>query len=104
MSTDTAFAMGLITSALQMVFVMFSWILTTYFGRRSIYLWGSAGNTVLLIALGVAASVGASNAATQAQASLGLIVSVLLGRHRRNVGYPSQAAHNRYRSRYVLHR
>jgi SP family general alpha glucoside:H+ symporter-like MFS transporter len=77
MSTDTAFAMGLITSALQMIFVMFSWILTTYFGRRSIYLWGSAGNTVLLIALGVAASVGASNAATQAQASLGLIVSVL---------------------------
>jgi SP family general alpha glucoside:H+ symporter-like MFS transporter len=70
-------ALGLITSALQMVFVMLSWILTTYFGRRSIYLWGSAGNTILLVALGVAASVGVSKAATQAQASLGLIVSVL---------------------------
>ncbi|CAJ2508052.1 Uu.00g092380.m01.CDS01 [Anthostomella pinea] len=75
--TNTAFALGLITSALQMIFVMLSWILTTYYGRRSIYLWGSAANTILLIALGIAASVGASNAASLAQASLGLIVSVL---------------------------
>jgi len=75
--TNTSFALGLITSALQMIFVMFSWILTTYFGRRSIYLWGSFVNLVLLIALGIAASVGKSVAASNAQASLGLIVSVL---------------------------
>lgn len=72
-----AFALGLITSALQMVFVMFSWILTSYFGRRTIYLWGSGFNVVLLIALGVAASVGVSKSANLAQASLGLIISVL---------------------------
>jgi len=76
-SVDTAFALGLITSALQMIFVMLSWILTTYLGRRTIYLWGSAINVILLIALGVAGSVGLSNAASLAQASLGLIVSVL---------------------------
>ncbi|KAK5080717.1 hypothetical protein LTR05_008421 [Lithohypha guttulata] len=76
-SVDTAFALGLITSALQMVFVMLSWILTTFYGRRSIYLWGSGVNTILLIALGIAASVGVSHAASLAQASLGLIVSVL---------------------------
>lgn len=76
-STNTAFALGLITSALQMIFVMLSWILTTFYGRRSIYLWGSLGNTVLLVALGVAGSVGISNAASLAQASLGLIISVL---------------------------
>jgi len=76
-STNTAFALGLITSALQMIFVMLSWILTTYFGRRTIYLWGSGFNVVLLVALGVAASVGKSNAASLAQASLGLIISVL---------------------------
>jgi SP family general alpha glucoside:H+ symporter-like MFS transporter len=80
--SNEAFALGLITSALQMIFVMLSWILTTYYGRRSIYLWGSAANTILLIALGVAASVptstkAAANAASLAQASLGLIVSVL---------------------------
>ena len=39
MTTNTAFALGLITSALQMIFVMLSWILTTYFGRRPLYLW-----------------------------------------------------------------
>ncbi|KAF5661200.1 mfs sp general alpha glucoside:h+ symporter [Fusarium heterosporum] len=78
MPTKTAFAMGLITSALQAVFVMLSWILTTYFGRRSIYLWGSLGNTILLVALGVAATVGAtSTAKSNAQASLGLMISVL---------------------------
>jgi SP family general alpha glucoside:H+ symporter-like MFS transporter len=76
-SDNLAFALGLITSALQMIFVMLSWILTTYYGRRSIYLWGSAANTILLFALGIAASVGKSNAASLAQASLGLIVSVL---------------------------
>ncbi|KJX95580.1 MFS transporter like protein [Zymoseptoria brevis] len=77
-----AFALGLITSALQMVFVMLSWVLTTYIGRRPIYVWGSAINTFLLIMLGVAASVptptdSAKTAASLAQASLGLIVSVL---------------------------
>ena len=56
---------------------MLSWILTSYFGRRAIYLWGSFVNFVLLIALGIAASVGTSKAASLAQASLGLIVSVL---------------------------
>ncbi|KAF2655160.1 maltose porter [Lophiostoma macrostomum CBS 122681] len=76
-STDLAFALGLITSALQWIFVMLSWILTTYYGRRSIYLWGSAVNTVLLVALGIAGSVGGGPAASLAQASLGLIVSVL---------------------------
>ncbi|KAK3684455.1 hypothetical protein LTR37_020263 [Vermiconidia calcicola] len=75
--TELAFALGLITSALQMIFVMLSWILTTYFGRRDIYLWGSAANTILLVALGVAGSVGVSDSASLAQASLGLIVSVL---------------------------
>ncbi|KAI0454890.1 general substrate transporter [Xylaria acuta] len=75
--TNTAFALGLITSGLQTVFVMLSWILTSYLGRRTIYLWGSAFNVVLLIALGIAGSVGVSVAASNAQASLGLIISVL---------------------------
>ncbi|KAI0471357.1 sugar transporter [Xylaria cf. heliscus] len=74
---NTAFALGLITSALQAIFVMLSWILTSYLGRRTIYLWGSAFNVVLLIALGIAGSVGRSVAASNAQASLGLIISVL---------------------------
>lgn len=75
-NSNLAFALGLITSALQWIAVMLSWILTTYFGRRSIYLWGSLANFILLIALGIAGSFGASHAANLAQASLGLIVSV----------------------------
>lgn len=77
MDTNTAFALGLITSALQAVFVMLSWILTTYLGRRTIYLWGSAFNTFLLVCLGIAGSFGMSTSSSLAQASLGLIISVL---------------------------
>ncbi|TKW56890.1 Alpha-glucosides permease MPH2 [Colletotrichum tanaceti] len=74
--SNLAFALGLITSALQTVFVMLSWILTTYLGRRTIYVWGSLINVIFLFALGIAGSVGESNAASLAMASLGLIVSV----------------------------
>jgi SP family general alpha glucoside:H+ symporter-like MFS transporter len=82
MTDDTAFAMGLITSALQTVMVMASWVLTTYFGRRKIYVGGSAINVAFLVALGIAASVpvtsdSVKNSTQLAQASLGLIVSVL---------------------------
>jgi SP family general alpha glucoside:H+ symporter-like MFS transporter len=82
MADDTAFAMGLATSALQWVMVMASWVLTTYLGRRTIYVYGQAINCVFLVALGIAASVGGTSlasktAASNAQASLGLIVSVL---------------------------
>jgi SP family general alpha glucoside:H+ symporter-like MFS transporter len=77
MSVETSFAMGLITSALQWVMVMLSWILTTYLGRRTIYVWGSLINVGFLVALGIAGSVGTSKASSLAQASLGLIVSVL---------------------------
>ncbi|KAH7018321.1 general substrate transporter [Microdochium trichocladiopsis] len=77
MPTNTAFALGLITSALQTIFVMLSWVLTSYLGRRTIYVWGSAINCVFLIAVGLAGSFGVSYAASQAAAALGLIVSVL---------------------------
>lgn len=77
MDTNTSFALGLITSGLQWIFVMLSWILTSYLGRRTIYVWGSLINVGFLVALGIAGSVGLSKSASLAQASLGLIVSVL---------------------------
>ena len=77
MADNTAFALGLITSALQWIMVMASWVLTTYLGRRTIYVYGQFISCAFLVALGIAASVGRSNAASNAQASLGLIVSVL---------------------------
>src|SRR3569833_3812383 len=56
---------------------MLSRMLTTYLGRRSIYVRGTGINTIFLVALGVAGSVAASTSSSLAQASLGLIVSVL---------------------------
>ncbi|KAJ5087237.1 hypothetical protein N7456_010853 [Penicillium angulare] len=77
MADNTAFALGLITSALQWIMVMLSWVLTTYLGRRTIYVYGQLINCVFLVALGIAGSFGISHASSNAQASLGLIVSVL---------------------------
>lgn len=78
MSTNTAFALGLITSALQMIMVMISWVLTTYFGRRILYLSGTGFNVIMLVCLGIAASKNnKSHASELAQASFGLIASVV---------------------------
>jgi SP family general alpha glucoside:H+ symporter-like MFS transporter len=79
MADNTAFALGLITSALQWIMVMLSWILTTYLGRRTIYVYGQFISCAFLVALGIAASVSGphNKAGSNAQAALGLIVSVL---------------------------
>lgn len=75
MTVSFSFALGLITSALSIIAVGLSWILTTYFGRRTIYMYGTGFNVVCLIALGVAASVPTSTSSQYAQACFGVIVS-----------------------------
>lgn len=78
MTTDFSFALGLINSCLGMIGVALSWVLTAYLGRRTIYLYGTALNVVLLIVLGVAATVHQSQSTNYAQACLGIIVSFVL--------------------------
>jgi SP family general alpha glucoside:H+ symporter-like MFS transporter len=81
MTDRMAFALGLITSALQTIMVMLSWILTTYLGRRHIYVGGQAVAVAFLIALGIAGSIPSTEATktaiSNAQASLGLLISIL---------------------------
>ena len=75
MSTNFSFQLGLINSCLGFVANILSWFLTAYFGRRTIYLYGTAFNVVCLFALGVAASVPQSASSNYAQACLGVIIS-----------------------------
>lgn len=75
MTTDFAFALGLITSCLQTVAVGLSWVLSAFFGRRTIYLYGTATNMALLFALGIAASLPQNKSTNYAQACLGVIIS-----------------------------
>ena len=75
MSTNFSFQLGLINSCLGFVANGLAFILTAYFGRRTIYLYGTAFNVCCLIALGVAATVNQSSATTYAQACLGIIIS-----------------------------
>ncbi|KAK1238887.1 hypothetical protein MKX08_005948 [Trichoderma sp. CBMAI-0020] len=73
--SDRAFQLNLINSCLQFVANACSWFLTAWFGRRTIYLWGTATNITLLFILGICASIPQSNSTNYAQACLGIIIS-----------------------------
>ncbi|GAB7353361.1 hypothetical protein MBLNU459_g3844t1 [Dothideomycetes sp. NU459] len=75
MSPDFSFKLNLINSCLQFVANALSWFLTSWFGRRTIYLWGTATNVTLLFLLGICASVPQNVHTNYAQACLGVIIS-----------------------------
>lgn len=75
MTSDFAFQLNLINSCLQFVANILSLPLTAWFGRRTIYLWGTATNVLLLVLLGVCASIQQNKATNYAQACLGVIIS-----------------------------
>jgi SP family general alpha glucoside:H+ symporter-like MFS transporter len=77
MSTDKAFQLNLINSCLQFVANVCSWFLTSWFGRRTIYLWGTAANVTLLILLGIIGSIHQNAATNYAQAILGILISFI---------------------------
>jgi SP family general alpha glucoside:H+ symporter-like MFS transporter len=70
-----SFQLNLINSCLQFVANALAWFLTSWFGRRTIYLWGTATNVTLLMILGVCASVKQNSATSYAQAVLGIVIS-----------------------------
>jgi len=70
-----SFQLGLINSCLGFIANAGSWFLTSWFGRRTIYLWGTAVNITLLVILGVCASIPQTNATNYAQAVLGIMIS-----------------------------
>lgn len=74
-STDFAFQLNLINSCLQFVANALSWFLTAWFGRRTIYLYGTAFNIAMLLILGILASVAQTTQTSYGQACLGVIIS-----------------------------
>jgi SP family general alpha glucoside:H+ symporter-like MFS transporter len=75
LTTDFSFKLNLINSCLQMVANICAWPLSSYFGRRTIYLTGTAVNVTLLFLLGICASIPQHQATNYAQACLGIIIS-----------------------------
>ncbi|KAJ9602601.1 hypothetical protein H2200_012794 [Cladophialophora chaetospira] len=72
---NRAFQLNLINSCLGFIANALSWPLTAWFGRRTIYLWGTATNVMFLMILGICASVEQNSATNYAQAVLGIIIS-----------------------------
>jgi SP family general alpha glucoside:H+ symporter-like MFS transporter len=77
-STYFAFALGLISSALQVVGVCISWVASAYFGRRTLYLAGTITNALFALILGIVPSVGHSTGGSYAQAVFGILISFML--------------------------
>jgi SP family general alpha glucoside:H+ symporter-like MFS transporter len=73
-SPDKSFQLSLINSCLQFVANALSWFLIPYFGRRTIYLWGTATNIIFLFLLGIIASIPQNNATNSAPAILGIVI------------------------------
>jgi SP family general alpha glucoside:H+ symporter-like MFS transporter len=65
----------LINSCLGFIANALSWPLTAWFGRRTIYLWGTATNVTFLMILGIVASIKQTTATNYAQAILGIVIS-----------------------------
>ncbi|EEA20035.1 hypothetical protein TMatcc_000009 [Talaromyces marneffei ATCC 18224] len=74
-SSDGAFKLSLVNSCLQLVANACSWFLSSWFGRRTIYLYGTAVNVTLLIILGLVGSVEQNNNTNLTQAALGILIS-----------------------------
>ncbi|RDW68173.1 hypothetical protein BP6252_09569 [Coleophoma cylindrospora] len=75
MSSNFSFQLSLINSCLGFIANAGSWILTKYFTRRQIYIYGTAFNVTMLILLGICASVKQNQHTSYAQACLGVIIS-----------------------------
>ncbi|KAL4892281.1 general substrate transporter [Aspergillus ambiguus] len=74
-SPNKAFQLNLITTCLQFVANIGSWGLTSWFRRRTVFLWGTGTNVMFLFILGICASVPQNNKTNYAQACLGVIIS-----------------------------
>ncbi|KAG6005999.1 hypothetical protein E4U21_007492 [Claviceps maximensis] len=74
-SHDRAFELNLINSCLGLIANAGSWFLTAWFGRRTIYLWGTTVNITFLFVLGICASIPQTSGTNYAQAVLGIIIS-----------------------------
>lgn len=75
MSNEFSFKLNLINSCLQLVGNIASFWISAYFGRRTIYLYGTGFNASMLFILGICASVTQNASTNYAQACLGVIIS-----------------------------
>ncbi|KAL3453044.1 general substrate transporter [Aspergillus insuetus] len=74
-ASNKAFQLNLITTSLQLVANTASWFLTSWFWRRTVFLWDTATNVLFLFIFGIIATVPQSHKINYAQACLCVIIS-----------------------------
>jgi len=77
--SEKAFSLGLGNTAIQMVAVFGCWILTAYYGRRTLYLCGVAFNFFFLLGIGIAATVPRTITTTWIQAVFMILIYAQYG-------------------------
>ncbi|KAJ9143770.1 putative Hexose carrier protein [Pleurostoma richardsiae] len=75
MSPNFSFQLGIINTCLQFAANILFWILAAWFGRRTIFLGGTGTNVILLLILGICATIAQSSRTNYAQACLGVVIS-----------------------------
>lgn len=74
MSADKAFELSLANTTIQWVAVVLAFWATAYVGRRTLYLSGVCFQTIMLLVIGIAASVSDSSASFWVQATFLMLV------------------------------
>ncbi|KAM3418200.1 hypothetical protein BST61_g4204 [Cercospora zeina] len=74
-SPNFSFRLSLIKNCICLIVNVLSWFLTGWFRRRTLYLYGTATNVVLLVLMGVCASVTQNTSTSYAQAVLATLMT-----------------------------
>ena len=69
-----AFALGMGSIALQTAGVGACWILSSYFGRRTLYLWGVGFGVLACTLVGILASIKQTSTVLYAQGALAMLI------------------------------
>ncbi|KAM0747026.1 general substrate transporter [Meredithblackwellia eburnea MCA 4105] len=77
--SNRAYQLGLITTGAQLGAVILSWVVSQHVGHRTLYLYGTGINVVLLFIIGILACVPASPALQYASGSLVIIMAAQCG-------------------------
>ncbi|KAM0749421.1 general substrate transporter [Meredithblackwellia eburnea MCA 4105] len=79
LDADKAYGLGLANTGFQFVGVLCSWVLIRYFGHRTIWIWGTAWNGLVLTLIGILACIPQTNTTRYAQGGLLILMTFSSG-------------------------
>lgn len=79
LDTNMAYALGLGNTGIQFLGVVLSWFFTQHYGRRTLYLWGTGFNFVVLLVIGILSCVSVGVGLSRTLGALVILVAFQCG-------------------------